>query len=183
MASIKSFAASVVKYGLMCLKLARLYLMVLATFLTCFLKVKFESKIIPRYLKSDTTMSFSPSLKTSACCTIEDLLEKNIQTVLLMLRCRSDVLSFRSVERWAVFDSSTRGQCVLRLSLSCCLTLSVCVSMNIVSGRSTAPRPVCRPAPPEHLWAPRPNVTRSSGFWRLTRLWKYNRHWLVQWRE
>ncbi len=93
MASIKSFAASVVKYGLMCLKLARLYLMVLATFLTCFLKVKFESKIIPRYLKSDTTMSFSPSIKTSACCTIEDLLEKNIQTVLLMLRCRSDIFS------------------------------------------------------------------------------------------
>ncbi len=37
-------------------------------------------------------------------------------------------------------------------------SLCVCVSMNIVSGRSTAPRPVCRPVPPEHLWAPRPNA-------------------------
>lgn len=30
--------------------------------------------------------------------------------------------------------------------------------MNIVSGRSTAPRPVCRPVPPELPWAPRPKA-------------------------
>ena len=63
MACIKSLAASVVKYGLACLKLAKLNLMVLATFLTCFLNVKLQSKMIPRYLKSDTAVSFSPSIK------------------------------------------------------------------------------------------------------------------------
>lgn len=49
-------AASKVKYGLMCLKLAKLNLIVFPTFLTCFLNVKLESCIIPRYLNSDTTV-------------------------------------------------------------------------------------------------------------------------------
>ena len=68
---IKSLAASVVRHGLLCLKLARLNLMVLAPSLTCFLKVKLEFKMIPRYLKSDTTKSFSPSIQTSACCALD----------------------------------------------------------------------------------------------------------------
>ena len=37
--------------------------------------------MIPRYLKSDTTMSFSPSIKTSACCALVDFLEKNVVNV------------------------------------------------------------------------------------------------------
>ena len=55
MACMKSLAASIVRYGLMCLKLDKLNLILLATFLTCFLNVKFESSVIPKYLNSDTT--------------------------------------------------------------------------------------------------------------------------------
>ena len=54
-ACMNSLAASVVRYGRMCLKLFKLNLIVFVTFFTCFLKVKFESSVIPRYLNSDTT--------------------------------------------------------------------------------------------------------------------------------
>lgn len=111
MACIKSLAASVVKYGLTCLKLAKLNLMVLATFLTCFLNVKLQTKMIPRYFKSDTAVSFSPSIKTSGGCAFEDFLEKNIQTVLFVFKCRDDV--FSQSEAWTNAAVSLVAACSL----------------------------------------------------------------------
>ena len=64
MTCMKSLAASVVRYGRMCLKLARLNLTVFITFLTCRLNDRFESIMIPRYLNSETTLSFTPLTKT-----------------------------------------------------------------------------------------------------------------------
>ena len=49
------FAALTVKKGLICLKCCKLNLTVLDTFLICFLKVKFESIMTPRYLKWGTS--------------------------------------------------------------------------------------------------------------------------------
>lgn len=64
-ACMQRLADSVVRGGLICLKLARVNLIVPATFLTRFLNDRFEFRMIPPYLKSDTTLSFSPLTITS----------------------------------------------------------------------------------------------------------------------
>ena len=58
------FAALTVKKGLICLKCCKLNLMVLDTFLICFLKVKFESSMTPRYLKWGTSYISAPFKNT-----------------------------------------------------------------------------------------------------------------------
>ncbi len=62
--SIDKLAAHVDTYGRTCLKLARLNMTVLATVLTGFFQDKFKSNMIPRYLKSVRTFSFSSLTKT-----------------------------------------------------------------------------------------------------------------------
>ena len=55
------FAASSVREGLICLKLAMLKLILFLTFLMCFLKVRLESRVTPRNLNWGTSSSSSSS--------------------------------------------------------------------------------------------------------------------------
>ena len=91
-ACMKSLAASVERYGRMCLKLDRLNLILLATFFTCFLNVRCESRVIPRYLNSDTIWILLPSMRMSMSGSVE-LREKNMPTVLVVFRCKQEFLN------------------------------------------------------------------------------------------
>ena len=51
------FAASCVREGLICLKLAVLKLIICLTFFMCFLKVRLESRVTPRNLNWGTSFS------------------------------------------------------------------------------------------------------------------------------
>ena len=77
----------IVKYGLTCLKLAKLNWMVLATFLTCFLNVKLQSKMIPRYSKSDT--EWQCSLRVELVLYAYSKVSLCIEAWLLLLTCKS----------------------------------------------------------------------------------------------
>ena len=102
-ACMNSLAASVVRYGLMCRKFARLNFIVFVTFFTCFLKVRCESSVIPRYLNSDTTCILLPLTTMSGSGSVE-LREKNIHTVLFVFKCKHELLN--QSDTWTIASFS-----------------------------------------------------------------------------
>ncbi len=111
---MKSFAASIVQHGLICLKFAKIIVIIMATFLTCFWNVSWESKMTPKYLKSETILSFSPLTNTSGWGITVGFCEKYIQTVLLVLKCKYELLS----------QSETWTNTSVWMFAACCLFLA-----------------------------------------------------------
>ncbi len=111
---MKGFAASIVQRGLICLKFAKIIVIIMATFLACFWNVSWESKMTPKYLKSETTLSFSPLTNTSGWGITVGFCEKYIQTVLLVLKCKYELLS----------QSETWTNTSVWMFAACCLFLA-----------------------------------------------------------
>ena len=70
-----------------------LNLTVLDTFLMCFLNVRLESVITPRYLKCGTSSSSTPSRNTCDLSSLVDFLLNTMHTVFLVLSMRHESLS------------------------------------------------------------------------------------------
>ncbi len=119
---MKSFAASIVQHGLICLKFAKIIVIIMATFLAFFWNVNLESKMTPKYLKSETTLSFSPLTNTSGWGITVGFCEKYIQTVLLVLKCKYELLS----------QSETWTNTSVWMFAACCLFLA-CTYITVSS--------------------------------------------------
>lgn len=111
------------KWDLMNRKFEILNLARLQTFLTCDLKVSFESINTPRYLYSGTTCTFSPATKTSDLLFATLDLEKNIATVLLTMSFKQHWFS-HSVT-WTIDCVSLAAACVVFIN-----DRIICIHLN-----------------------------------------------------
>ena len=113
-------AALTVKKGLICLKFWRLNLIVFETFFTCFLNVRVESNMTPRYLNSGTSSS-----STSPRNTFDDSsLDAVVMTYFTLAENRRSTSSQRAC-RICNFQHETNNKmtCFYLYWISCPLVL------------------------------------------------------------